>query len=82
MGQSGRWVELTERDLSCLRWAVPIIRGVEDSFGEQSGTREGEAMSDVLASIVSRAEMKPTRHTLTAQDYAEGLGPLWGQLKT
>lgn len=48
-------VTLSERDLSCLKWAVPIIRGVEETYPEQAGIREGEAMSDVLAAIVSRA---------------------------
>ena len=58
MSRSETWVvQLDERDLSCIRWAVPIIRGVEEGFGEQAGTREGEAMSDVLAAIVARAEL-------------------------
>lgn len=70
MDQSGVWVQLDERDLSCICWAVPIIRGVEEGFGEQAGTREGEAMSDVLAAIVSRAESKyRKRHTLTGEDW-------------
>ena len=63
MGRSGVWVQLDERDLSCIRWAVPIIRGVEDGFGEQAGTREGEATSDVLAAIVVRAELRLQEET-------------------
>lgn len=57
-------VTLTERDLSALRFAVMVVRGVEQGLEERhpddpnsvTGTREGEATSDVLAAIVSRAE--------------------------
>lgn len=49
-------VQLSERDLSCLRFCIPFIRGVEERFGEQAGIREGEATSDVIAAIVARAE--------------------------
>lgn len=41
--------QITDRELSCIKWAVPIIRGVEKSRPEQAGIREGEAMSDVLS---------------------------------
>jgi hypothetical protein len=55
-------VYLSDRDLSALRFAANFIRGYEDSLdasGGESvvGRREGEATSDVLAAIVSRAEL-------------------------
>ena len=49
-------IRLTERELSCIRWAVPMIRGIEESYPDLAGVREGEAMSDVLAGIVSRVK--------------------------
>jgi len=57
MSADGITVTLSERELSCIRWAVPIIRGVERSYAELSGVREGEAMSDVLAALVARVEL-------------------------
>jgi hypothetical protein len=55
---SGASVNLSERDLSALRFAAKFIRGYEDSLGGDGivGRREGEATSDVLAAIVMRAE--------------------------
>lgn len=51
-------VDLTARDLSALRFAVTVVRGIEDTFTDDPtiGTREGEATSDVLAAIVARAD--------------------------
>jgi hypothetical protein len=59
-------VELTERDLSALRFAANFVRGFEQDLEDRhpddsdpiTGTREGEATSDVLAAIVARAELQ------------------------
>jgi hypothetical protein len=52
---------LTDRELNAIKWSVPILRGVEKHWdqlgGTLAGTREGEATSDVLAGIVSRADL-------------------------
>jgi hypothetical protein len=57
-------VELSERDLSALRFAVMVVRGIERDLEDRhpddpnpvTGTRSGEATSDVLAAIVARAD--------------------------
>ena len=51
-------VELSDRDLSALRFAVTVIRGIEERFADDptTGTRDGEATSDVLAAIIARAD--------------------------
>ena len=59
-----RTVQLDERDLTALRFAASVVRGIERDLEERhpddlnpiTGTREGEACSDVLAAIVARAE--------------------------
>ena len=57
-GGEARTVVLSDRDLSALRFAAIFIAGYEDSLGGDGivGRREGEATSDILAAIVSRAE--------------------------
>lgn len=52
---------LDERDLSALRWAVPILRGFDEHCGPAAGLREGEATSDVIAGIVARADRSGER---------------------
>lgn len=51
-------LDLSERELSAINFAASVVRGVEAEFSEspQVGIREGEATSDVLAGIVSRAQ--------------------------
>ncbi len=64
-------VSLSARDLSALKFAAQFIRGYEQSLEEAhpdderpiTGTRDGEATSDVLAAIVARAEMPSGERT-------------------
>jgi hypothetical protein len=51
-------VTLSERELSCIRCAVHIIRGAERNYPDLSGVREGEATSDVLAALVARIDLR------------------------
>lgn len=52
-------VNLSERDVQALRFAVDVIRGIESQFAGNPmlGIREGEATSDVLAAVVARADI-------------------------
>lgn len=60
-----RSVTLSDRDLTALRFAAQFVRGYEQQLEEDhpddprpvTGTRQGEATSDVLAAIVTRAEL-------------------------
>jgi hypothetical protein len=62
-------VELSERDLIALRFAVKVVRGIERDLEDRhpddphpiTGTRQGEATSDVLAAIVARADAHNAR---------------------
>jgi hypothetical protein len=51
-------ITIDERDITALRVARDVVRGLEETFGDDPllGTRKGEAASDVLAAIVIRAE--------------------------
>ena len=64
-------VLLSERDLSCIRWAGMVTAGIEDDFPEAVGKREGEATSDVLAAIASRAEAAVAAEAATRRKAAD-----------
>ena len=39
-----------------MKFAITVVRGIEDEFPDLAGVREGEACSDVLAAILVRLE--------------------------
>jgi hypothetical protein len=45
-----------ERDRTAMKFAIMVVRGVEDRYPDLAGVREGEAASDVLAAILVRLE--------------------------
>jgi hypothetical protein len=45
-----------ERDRTAMKFAIQVVRGVEDHYPDLAGVREGEAASDVLAAILVRLE--------------------------